>query len=114
MTTEELKEELFSSTDKNLIKQYKKHHAKNPGLYELFEKYSLEAFNSGRGDYSHWAIAQRVRWHTQIETSGCEYKVSNDLIAIYARHVVLRNPGLYGFFRFKVMKKKRTKAGGFY
>ena len=110
----ELKQELFGDTDPHLLATFKKYHNKNPDVYKLFEKFSIEAHNTGRPYYSHWAVAQRIRWYTTIETKGSEFKLSNDLIAIYARLVVFRNPSMYGFFKFKKMKKHRTKPVGFY
>lgn len=45
-------------------------HKKNPQVWDKFEEYTLQAINSGRKKYSHWAIINRIRWHNEIETSG--------------------------------------------
>jgi hypothetical protein len=80
-----LKYELFGSADKKLLADWKRFHKKNPDVYNLFKRFTFEAYDTGRPYYSHWAIAQRIRWYTTVETSGSEFKLANDLIAIYAR-----------------------------
>ena len=60
-------------------------HKQNPQVWDKFEEYTLEAINSGRKKYSHWAIINRIRWHNEIETRGGEFKISNDYICFYAR-----------------------------
>lgn len=102
-----LKKELFGGADKGLMETFMAYHKKNPDIYKSFERFSLEAFKTGRKHYSHWAVAQRIRWYSTIETQGSEFKLSNDLIALYARLVVYRNPEMYGFFKFKKMKRVR-------
>jgi len=105
-------DELFHDSDPILLSTFGRFHNKNPQMYELFCKFTLEAFSSGRDYYSHWAIAQRIRWYTTIETSGSDFKLSNDLIAIYARLVVYKHQKIKGFFKFKKMKKVRSKPEG--
>ena len=108
----ELRTELFSDADPVLKATFKRFNKKNPHVYKLFEEFSLQAFER-KSQYSHWAIAQRIRWYTNIETTGCDFKLSNDLIALFARLVVYRNPALRNFFTFKKMKIKRSVPSGF-
>jgi hypothetical protein len=81
-------------------------HSKNPSIWLAFEKFSLEAATSGRPRYSHWAVMNRVRWHTTIETTGKEFKISNDHIAFYARAFCAKHPQHKEFFRFKPLKEE--------
>ena len=49
-------------------------HKSNPRVWLLFEQYTFEAINSGRKNYSHWAIINRIRWNEEIETKGGDFK----------------------------------------
>ena len=100
---EEKIKELFNC-DKHLLEKFKKFHSDNPDVYSLFKKFAFEAKNSGRERFSHWMIANRIRWYTAIETTGSEYKLSNDFIALYARLLVYHHPEFQGFFLLKQMK----------
>ena len=57
--------------------------------------------------YSHWAIANRLRWHYDMvhgpDASG--YKINNNAIRWVAKLAEHREPKLRGFFEFR-------KAGG--
>lgn len=105
--TQDYTSHLFQDCDPGLLEKFKFYHEENPDLYDLMEKFALEAGQS-RTRFSIWMIANRVRWYTQVETTGKEFKVSNDYLALYARLIVVRNPHLEGLFLFKTMKKHRT------
>jgi hypothetical protein len=81
-------------------------HLSNPHVWSLFERYAFEAISSGRKNYSHWAILQRIRWNYEIETRGGEFKISNDYIAWYARMFAAKHPEHRGFFRLKPLKEE--------
>ena len=81
-------------------------HKKNPLVYELFEKYTFDAIESGRKHYSHWAIINRIRWDREIETQGSDFKISNDYIGFYARLFHAQHPEHDGFFRLKQLKEE--------
>jgi hypothetical protein len=98
---------LFREADPRLAEKFKVFHRKNPVVYALFIKFSQEAKASGRKRFSHWMIANRIRWYSLVETSGKAYKLSNDYIALYARLLVHDHPEFKGFFMLKPMKKVR-------
>ncbi len=75
--------------------------ARNPHVYQLFRKFTYEMIATGRNRYSAYAIMNRIRWHVDIETSGSEFKISNDFIPLYARKFLRRNPKHRGFFVLK-------------
>jgi len=85
-------------------------HKQNPQVWDKFESYTLEAINSGRKKYSHWAIINRIRWHNEIETRGGEFKISNDYICFYARLFHARHPQHKDFFRLKQLKEEKDIA----
>lgn len=76
-------------------------HKKNPHVYELFKKFTFVAINRGHRNLSAWLIVNRIRWETSIETTGCDFKISNDFIAYYARLFMHEHPEYDGFFRIK-------------
>ena len=85
-------------------------HKKNPQVWDKFESYTLEAINSGRKKYSHWAIINRIRWHNEIETKGGDFKISNDYICFYARLFHARHPQYKDFFTLKPLKEEKDMA----
>ena len=50
-------------------------------------------------------IVNRIRWETAVVTTGDDYKVSNDFIALYARKFMEDYPKYKGFFVTKEMKR---------
>ena len=82
-------------------------HNKNPSIWIAFERFALEAAEANRSRYSHWAVMNRVRWHTDIETTGKEFKISNDYIAFYARAFCAKYPQYRNFFKLKALKEEQ-------
>lgn len=79
-------------------------HKQNPHVYELFKRFTFQAIRCGHKRCSAWLIVNRIRWETAIETSGCDFKISNDFIAYYARLFMAHYPEHEGFFVTKRMK----------
>ena len=79
-------------------------HKKNPHVWELFVQYTFQAINAGRKNYSVNAIFERIRWHTDIETKGDSFKISNNHRAYYARYFHVMYPEHDGFFRTKMLR----------
>ena len=77
----------------------------NPEFYRLFEKFTFQAISRGHSRLSGWLIANRVRWETTVVTTGDDYKISNDFIALFTRFFMVKNPEYIGFFRTKKMKR---------
>ena len=65
--------------------EFDRWNTENPMVWKYFEKYSFEAVQHGRKKISHWLIINRIRWEVYIVTTGKDFKISNDLIAFYAR-----------------------------
>ena len=85
-------------------------HHKNPHVWELFERFTLEAINSGRKHSSAWLIVNRIRWETEIVTRGSDFKISNDFIAYYARYFMALYPQHEGFFQTKQLKEEKHQT----
>jgi hypothetical protein len=79
-------------------------HKDNPHVYELFQRFTFQAINRGHDNLSAWLIINRIRWETSIETTGADFKISNNCIAYYARQFMQDYPEYKGFFSTKKMK----------
>jgi len=86
-------------------------HKENPEFYELFKKFTFQAIHKGHHNLSAWLVANRIRWETMIVTTGDEYKINNDFLALYSRLFMHDYPDYAGFFRTKPMKRVHFKEG---
>ena len=93
-----------------LVKKFLEYHEKNPGVFKLFVRFANEAKASGRPRFSHWMIINRIRWYSSIETTGDQYKISNDYNALYPRLLLAYHPEFEDFFELKQMKIHRKAA----
>ena len=82
-------------------------HKENPHGWELFEKYTFDAINSGLTSYSHWFIVNRIRWDYEVVTKSGEFKISNNYIAFYARLFHAYHPEHSEFFNIKPFKEEK-------
>jgi len=78
-------------------------HKANPKVWEYFERFSLEVVRTGRHKVSHWLIINRIRWEVYLETTGEDFKISNDFIAFYARLWRKHYPQYKNLFNIKKM-----------
>ena len=84
--------------------QWELWHNKNPQVWEYFEKFALESVKKGHKKISHWLLINRVRWETSINTSGNDFKISNNFIAFYARLWNEKYPEYNKLFTLKKME----------
>ncbi len=82
---------------------------KNPHVWDLFEQFTFQAINKGHKHCSAWLVVNRIRWETTIETTGNDFKISNDFIAHYARYFMALHPQHEGFFKTKQLKEEKFK-----
>lgn len=90
--------------EKDLKRKWWDWHKKNPHVWELFVVYTFQVINTGRKNYSVNAIFERIRWHTDIETQGDSFKISNNHRAYYARYFHHCYPEHDGFFRTSTLR----------
>jgi|TARA_R100001530_G_scaffold136032_1_gene114945 hypothetical protein len=67
------------------LEAFEKYHNTNPHVYDLFVRFAFEILDAGHTHYSARAIIDRIRWHTNIETQGDIFKISNNQTPYYAR-----------------------------
>jgi hypothetical protein len=82
------------------------YHKENPDVYKLFKRFTFDAIARGHDNYSSKAVFERIRWHTEIETSG-EFKMSNNYTPYYARLFMWEFPEHQGFFRTQTLAEER-------
>ena len=82
-----------------LKKKFREFHDNNPRVWELLQRFTLEVINKGFKHYSVKAVFERIRWHTDVETSDPEFKLSNNHTAYYSRMFMDKYPEHEGFFR---------------
>ena len=77
------------------------YHKDNPHVYDLVEHFTFDIIDRGYENYSINSVFERIRWHTDIETEGEQFKLSNNHRAYYARLFMFNHPKHGGFFRTK-------------
>lgn len=70
----------------------------NPHVYELLKQFSAEVRRRGYDAYSINSVFERIRWHTDIETTNKTFKLSNNHRAYYARKLMALEREFEGFF----------------
>lgn len=86
---------------------FEAHHAGNPHIYTMFCRYAIQAA-AVRKHYSAKIIFHRMRWHTDIEERGSQFKIDDGWISHYARLFIEDHPQHSGFF------ETRERAGGYH
>lgn len=92
----------WSETD---LARFAEYHAANPQIYAALRRFALEAKRAGRERLGMKALFERVRWYTEVEAHGDNFKCNNNYTAHYARLLMEQEPELAGFF-----ETRRAKA----
>jgi hypothetical protein len=93
-----------------LEKKFMEFHKENPHVYELFKRYTKAAMATGRQNYSAYAIFERIRWHTDIETNeALGFKLNNNHRPYYARMFAADHPKYAKFFKTKVLASEKPE-----
>jgi len=71
--------------------------AENPEVYAKLLDLARTIKARGMGRVSIALLFERLRWISQIETTGDQFKLNNSYRAYYARKL-MREPGLDGLF----------------
>lgn len=96
-----LNKKYFLGKDKIMVTKelFESYHEENPEIYNLFERFTLEAIASGRKYFGSKAIIERLRWHSLVEAKLDIFKINNNYAPFYARMFEQINPQHKGFFR---------------
>ena len=96
----------------SIKKQWWRWHKLNPHVYELFKRFTLDVIRRGRKQYSSKAIVERIRWHTEVETVGEEFKMNNNYAPYYARLFMKEYPEHANFFRTRSLHSENDPMAG--
>lgn len=89
----------------DLWKQFNEFDRDNPGVWELFKRFTLQVINAGHAHYSADCVLHRIRWHTSVDTGrGEDFRINNNYAAGYARKFETEFPRHRGFFRLRASK----------
>lgn len=89
--------------------KFEQFHAANPLVYELVKKYTLDVIATGRDTFSMTSIFERIRWYTDIETTGEDFKINQNFIPYYSRMFMSDHPQHEGFFRIRALGRKGAR-----
>ena len=71
---------------KTLEEKFQRYDEANPGVWQLFLKYTAEAVAAGRSRLSVSLVIERIRWEEHIKIDSTDgFKISNNHRAYYAR-----------------------------
>lgn len=84
-------------------KDFMTYHNENPQVWHYFKRFAFEAIEKNRKKIGAKLIFERIRWYTQIKTSG-DFKVNNNYTADYARHFERQFPEHRGLFEKRQRK----------
>lgn len=97
-------EDLRFSWDVPTAAKFAEYNRENPQVYAALRKFALEAKRAGRERMGMKALFERVRWFTEVETTGDSFKVNNSYTSFYARMLMDLEPELRGFFETRKAK----------
>lgn len=75
------------------------YHNDNPVVFNMFERFTMNAIKSGRKNFGAKLVGERLRWYSQVETKNDIFKINNNYISFYARMFEEKHPEYKGFFR---------------
>ncbi len=90
--------------------EFKKFHAENPHIWEMFVKYTKDLTDAGLQHYSARGVMHRVRWEAGIKSSSDPFKINNDFTPYYARLFMREFPKHDGFFKTRELISKTRMA----
>lgn len=76
----------------------------NPGIYMMFKRYALEAYQSGCKRIGAKAIMERIRWDRMITTRGDTFKINNNFASRYVRKLISESPYFNDLFEVRGLK----------
>lgn len=93
-----------------LVRAFEAFHAENPHVYRKLRELALEARRAGVEHLGIAVLFERLRWYSQVETTGDQYRLNNNFRALYARLLMQREPELREFFRLRPSVGDRLPA----
>ena len=91
-------------------RQFAQYDNDHPDVWEMFERFALEAARAGHVHYSADAVLHRVRWECGVVKRFGTWKCNNNLTAFYARKFHRLHPKHSGFFRLRASMADQEAA----
>lgn len=107
------------ATGRSIDEAFKKYHAENPQVYDMFKEQVLRAVRRKREKVSANAIINWIRWEVSLDIRTKEtYKINDHYSSRYARLFVMEHPHYEHMFEFREIragkdplpKEKRLEA----
>lgn len=90
---------------------WRRFHAANPQVFELFVRFALEAKASGRKHFGARIIGERIRWYCNVETiTEKPFKTSDHSWPYYSRLAMALHPDLAGVFECRGSRFDASEA----
>lgn len=84
----------------------------NPGMWELFEKFTFELIANGKTRYGVGGVIHRIRWETDMATrDGTPFKVNSNWAPYYSRKFHAKYPQYDGFFSMRQSRADEEDFG---
>jgi hypothetical protein len=96
----------FGPIRRTIQERFLEYHQKNPHVYTSLVGYARRAKQQGFDKYAIDTLYEVLRWYTQIETSGTDYKLCNDFRSRYARLIMQQEPDLANFFDLRELRRE--------
>lgn len=87
-----------------LQERFEAFHLANPLVYRALVRFAGQAIDAGHDRLSIWLLANRLRWEAIVSTTGDDYRINNNFLALYARLAMAKEPRLDGFFETRKLK----------
>ncbi len=89
---------------------WRKFHVDNSDVFDIFKRFAVEAFESGRERLGSRIIAERMRWYTLIETQDVEgWKLNNNHIPYYTHLLMYTDDRFADFFELRPSRFDATR-----
>ena len=76
--------------------------AANPRVYDLFERFALEAIRRGKRKLGGRLIIERIRWEYAISTDSDDgFKINGNHAPFYVRKFIRQYPGYRSMFELR-------------
>jgi hypothetical protein len=98
-----------SHAEPTLEEKFKKFDADNPQVFEAFQQIATQLLARGRRQHGARAILERVRWDLSLTTTGDDFKLNNNFVALYARKLIAEDSRFSKFFALRTQGVQRAR-----
>ena len=85
----------------NIQERFQKFDGDNPHIYAELVALTRQAYERGRKKIGMKMLFEILRWNRLINTTGKDFKLSNDFTSRYSRKIMSEYPELDGMFDIK-------------